>query len=269
MVIGPKHPPAHSVGSWVVVLGGSSGIGLACAEEFVSRGINVVAVHRDFRSRTEELDRIWGRLRSYDADLLTFNRDAVNLASMNDLIGEFKEVLVPGSVRMLIHSISKGNLKRMNPGDDQRMRRQDLELTLSAMSWSLYDWTMGLLEADLFSTDARILGLSSEGTRKIWPYYAAVANAKSSMESLIRHMAYELAPKGIRVNGIRAGITRTPSLDRIPGHEQLLSDAERRNPSGRITRPEDVARVAYLLSTEEAYWINGAIVPVDGGEGLQ
>jgi NAD(P)-dependent dehydrogenase (short-subunit alcohol dehydrogenase family) len=79
-------------------------------------------------------------------------------------------------------------------------------------------------------------------------------------------MAVEFAKYGLRTNLIQAGITATPSLERIPGSDRLLEHAARSNPLGRMTRPADVAGAIYLLCTEEASWINGALLHVDGGE---
>ena len=88
----------------------------------------------------------------------------------------------------------------------------------------------------------------------------------SSLESLATYMAVELGKYGLRTNLIQAGITETPSLKRIPGSKDLIKMSETRNPLGRITKPEDVANVIYLLCTPEAAWINGSLIHVDGGE---
>jgi NAD(P)-dependent dehydrogenase (short-subunit alcohol dehydrogenase family) len=79
-------------------------------------------------------------------------------------------------------------------------------------------------------------------------------------------MAVEFAKYGLTTNLLQAGITATPSLMRIPGSEKLVEYATTHNPSGRMTQPEDVANVVYLLCSDEAAWINGALIHVDGGE---
>ncbi|MDP9047776.1 MAG: SDR family oxidoreductase, partial [Bacteroidota bacterium] len=89
---------------------------------------------------------------------------------------------------------------------------------------------------------------------------------KASLESLAKYMAVEFSPFGIKTNLIQAGITATLSLKKIPGSDKLLDIAKTRNPMGRITQPDDVAKVIYLLCTDEAYWINGSIIHADGGE---
>jgi NAD(P)-dependent dehydrogenase (short-subunit alcohol dehydrogenase family) len=134
------------------------------------------------------------------------------------------------------------------------------------MGTSLLTWVQAVFARGLFAGDARVLGLTSEGNQVAWRGYAAVSAAKVALEAVARSIAVEFAPHGIRANVIQAGVTDTPALRMIPGHERMLEVAAARNPGGRLTRPEDVAEVVCLLATPEAAWINGAIVPVDGGE---
>ena len=120
-----------------------------------------------------------------------------------------------------------------------------------------------------FSSDTRIISFTSEGSHKAWTNYAAVGAAKAALESLTRSIALEFAPYGIRANCIQAGVVDTQSLRRIPNVEQILKIAIARSPFKRLTTPEDVARVVGLLCSPEAGWINGAIIPVDGGVHIQ
>jgi NAD(P)-dependent dehydrogenase (short-subunit alcohol dehydrogenase family) len=143
---------------------------------------------------------------------------------------------------------------------------QDLSRTIHSMGTSLLGWAQSLLRRGLFAPDARVLGLTSEGNALAWKGYAAVAAAKLALESLSRSMAVELAPYGIRSNLIQAGVSDTPGLRAIPGSEHLKAQALARNPFGRLTTPLDVANAIYLLCRDEAAWINGEIIRVDGGE---
>jgi enoyl-[acyl-carrier protein] reductase III len=154
----------------------------------------------------------------------------------------------------------------MSAGSNETLSVEDIQYTTYAMSTSLLDWSRELLTAGLFQTDGRIVGLTSEGAHKHWDGYAAVSIAKSSLESLSTYMAVELGRFGLKTNLIQAGITETPSLNKIPGSEKLVQIAKERNPLGRITQTKDVADVIYLLCTDEAAWINGSVIHVDGGE---
>ena len=90
--------------------------------------------------------------------------------------------------------------------------------------------------------------------------------AKAALENICRSMATELAVFGIRTNVIQASVTETPSFKMIPGNEKIKEETLKRNPFKRLTTTEDVANAIYLLCTDEAAWINGAILHVDGGE---
>jgi enoyl-[acyl-carrier protein] reductase I len=146
------------------------------------------------------------------------------------------------------------------------LQTDDFQLTIQAMGISLYDWTNAIFEARLFSDDARVISFTSEGNTKAWKNYAAVSAAKVTLEAITRNIALEYAPFGIRANCIQAGVTDTASLRMIPGSDEIKKHSLLRNPFNRLTLPEDVANVVYLLSKDEAAWINGTIITVDGGE---
>ena len=169
-------------------------------------------------------------------------------------------------MRVLVHSVAKGNLKPMITLDKHSLKNDDFHLTIDAMAISLYDWTKALFEHELFATDARIISFTSEGNSKAWRNYAAVSAAKVALEAITRNIALEFAPYGIRANCIQAGVTDTASLRAIPGSDKIKEHSLLRNPFKRLTTPEDVANVVYLLCKDEAAWINGCVIPVDGGE---
>lgn len=150
--------------------------------------------------------------------------------------------------------------------DRSYLDEDDFARTILSMGTSLLGWTQSIHERGLFDSSARVFGLTSEGNEVAWKGYAAVSAAKVALESLGRSIAVEYGPYGIRCNIIQAGITDTPALRAIPGNEQLVAQARLRNPGGRLTEPSDVANVIYLLSLDEAAWINGDVIRVDGGE---
>ncbi len=150
--------------------------------------------------------------------------------------------------------------------NDNFLEEEDFERTLHAMGTSLVGWTQAVKTRGLFAADARVVALTSEGNRVAWRGYAAVSAAKAALESAARSIAVELGPHGVRCNIVQAGVTRTPALAMIPGSSHLAAGALGRNPMGRLTTPEDVANAICLLATDEAAWINGALLAVDGGE---
>lgn len=143
---------------------------------------------------------------------------------------------------------------------------EDFSNTIYAMGTSFLGWVQDIFQRKMFAEDARVFGLTSEGNSLSWRGYAPVSAAKAVMESISRAIAVEMAPYGIRSNIIQAGITDTPAFRYIPGNAHLAASAVLKNPFKRLTKPEDVANVIALLCTDEAAWINGDIIRVDGGE---
>lgn len=254
---------------WALILGGSSGLGLATARKLAHHGMNIIIIHRDRRSEIADIEEAFEDIRNSDVRLESFNVDAIQKEKRESLIEEITKVLGDsGKIRTLVHSIAKGNLKPMN-GEGPVLENIDFQLTLDAMALSLYDWTQAVYKAKLFSKDARVISFTSEGSQKAWPNYGAVSVAKAALESITRSMALEFAPFGIRANCIQAGVTVTRSFQMIPGSETLREHALKHNPFKRLTIPKDIANVVYLLSRDEASWITGTIIPVNGGEHLK
>ncbi len=253
-----------------MVLGGSSGLGLATAKKLAKVGFDIIIVHRDRSVDMQLINQEFETITLSKVRLLTLNRDALNIEKREAILAEIKEFLGgEGKIKVMVHSIAKGNLKPMNSSDEHTLNNSDFHITLEAMAISLYDWTKALSELKLFDHDARIISFTSEGNRRAWRNYAAVSAAKAALEAITRNIALEFAPLGIKANCIQAGITETRSFQMIPGHELLKKKALARNPMGKLTTPEDIANVVFLLTTKEAQWINGTVIKVDGGESLQ
>lgn len=305
---------AFDDGSWALILGGSSGFGLATARKLAEQGMNLCIVHRDRRGQMRTIEPEFEKLRGLGVGFRSWNVDATSNEKRQGVLEEIGSVMGEGGkVRVLLHSIAFGNLKLIAPekplprsaphalaaklgvdsealiaasdellaeGEDgvhslvtlptysstSYLDEDDFARTILSMGTSLLGWTQGLFERDLFAPSARIFGLTSEGNEVAWKGYAAVSSAKVALEALARSIAVEYGPYGIRCNVIQAGITDTPALRAIPGNELLVAQARLRNPGGRLTQPRDVANVIYLLSLDEAGWINGELIRVDGGE---
>ena len=255
-------------GSWAIILGGSSGFGLAAVEKLAAHSMNVAVLYRETALVERPLKESLKKLAADNGvTILPYNINAIDAGVRKNFIEEAAAIIPKNGVKLLLHSIARGNLKPLI-GDDNtgELTVDDIQLTTYAMATSMLDWAKDLLKAGFFDADGRIIGLTSEGSTKYWPGYAAVSVAKSSLESLNTYMAIELGKYGLKTNLIQAGITATPSLKRIPESDKLIQAAMKRNPFGRVTQPQDVANVVYLLCTPEAAWINGTVIHVDGGE---
>jgi len=212
------------------------------------------------------IEKEFETIKSTGISFLSFNIDALQPEKQQEIITQIKSKIGSDKVKCLIHSIAKGSLKSMT--SENSLSTDDFLLTINAMAISLYDWTKAVFETELFHQDTRIISFTSEGSLKPIPNYGAVSAAKATLEAISRQIAYEFAEFGIKSNCIQAGVTNTKSLQLIPNSEKIKEIAIKRNPFKRLTEPEDVANVVYLLCKEEAKWINGTIVKVDGGESL-
>jgi enoyl-[acyl-carrier-protein] reductase (NADH) len=169
----------------------------------------------------------------------------------------------------MLHSLAFGTLRPyITRAPEEAITEAQMDMTLAVMGHSLVYWTQDLVRRRLMRRGGKIFAMTSAGGTRVLPNYGAVSAAKAALESHIRQLAMELAPHGIAVNAIRAGVTDTPALRKIPGNEEITATALRKNPSGRLTTTEDVARAIVALSHPGTEWITGNVIGVDGGEDI-
>ncbi len=261
---------------WVLVLGVSSGIGAGCARSFAKQGYGILGVHLDRRSAMPAVEALQAELQACQVQVHFFNANAADDAKRQSVLDAITRLLAPGEqVDVLIHSLAFGSLGPLVAQEQVRpIRRRQLEMTFDVMGASLLWWARDLVEAGLMGADpqrgagGRIFALTSAGTHRVWPSYGPVSVAKATLDAIVRQLAVELAPRRITVNSIMAGVTMTPALTRIPGHEGMVAIAQERNPSGRMTQPEDVGHCILELSRPGTYWMTGNCIRVDGGEDI-
>jgi enoyl-[acyl-carrier protein] reductase I len=249
---------------YALILGGSSGLGLASAKKLATHGMGLFIVHRNTRAEMKAIETAFDEIKAIEAPFYAFNNDVLDKEKRTALITFAREHNIKFSC--VLHSIAKGSLKAMVDIENDTLTEDDFQLTMQYMAYSLLDWVTALHKANVLADDTRIIAFTSEGGQKAWKHYGAVSAAKAALEAIIRNMALEFAPYGIKSNCIQAGVTITQSMQRIPGSDLLQDYTIKRNPFKRMTTPEDVANVVYLLCKKEAAWINGSIIPVDGGE---
>ena len=258
----------NNLNNWGLILGGSSGLGFATAQKMASEGMNLIILHRDRRSAMSEIEKRFDTLRAFDVRIEVFNVDAVSDIKINALVNTFFDLINGAKIKLLVHSIAKGNLKSISKNADS-LKKDDFLITIESMGISLYSWAQALLKNNLFEEDARIISFTSEGSSRVQPNYAAVSAAKSALESISRSLALELAPYNIKANCLQPGTTDTQALRMIPNHQEIIDYSLLRNPYQRLTLPEDVANVVFLMTMKESGWINGTVIPVNGGEHLR
>lgn len=250
---------------WVVILGASSGFGAATARAFAQQGHPIFGVHLDRRVQAKQINQLVDELKGYGVEVHFENQNAASDQARADMVSKLKGVCGNRHVQVFMHSLAFGTLRPFIDANNAIGRRH-LEMTMDVMANSLLYWVQDLISSDLLSNGGRIYAMTSSGSLSAWPSYGAVSAAKSALESHIRQLALELAPLGITANAIMAGVTQTPALDKIPGAEKIAQIAMERNPSGRLTTPEDVAAALVDLSGSGTYWMTGNVIRVDGGE---
>lgn len=256
--------------TYAVILGASSGFGGAAAVELARHGVNIIGIHLDRAATMHMAEEVQQAVRAHGAEAHFFNINAVDAAQRSGVLDRVAEIFSQkpdATVRVLLHSLAFGALRPLVAAEAKdELRQAQIEMTMNVMANSLVYWTQDLVHRGMLRRGGRVFAMTSAGSHRVLPMYGAVSAAKAALESYCRQLAFELGEHGIGVNAIQAGVTDTPALRKIPGTEQIITSALERNPTGRLTTPEDVARVIALLSSDEAAWINASVLTVDGGE---
>jgi enoyl-[acyl-carrier protein] reductase III len=260
---------------WALVLGASSGFGAATGLALAKAGYPIVGVHLDLRGTLPFAMDNRDRMAAAGVPVVFHNVNAADAdkraAVIADITRRFDERRADGKdpfIAVFLHSLAFGTTLSYIGGspDEREVNQKQLEMTADVMAHSMVYWVHDLFHAGLIASGSRLFAMTSEGAVRVVPTYGPVSAAKAALESHCRQLALELIGHGITVNAIRAGVTDTPALRRIPGHEELIKVATARNPGGRMTRPEDVAEAIVALASPRLGWMTGNTIGVDGGE---
>ena len=261
---------------WALILGASSGMGEATAIALAKAGYHIAGVHLDFRAALAHVDEVKAKIEATGREALYINMNAADdekraaaIATLAERFGQSRAAGRHPYLRVVMHSLAFGTLLPFIAEDPKAaISRKQLEMTLDVMANSLVYWTQDLYRAGLLEQGSKVYAMTSEGSTRTVPTYGAVSAAKAALESHCRQLATEMARKGsgITVNAIRAGVTITPALMKIPEHDAIIEASVRRNPSGRMTTPGDVAAAIVALSGDGLDFVTGNVIGVDGGE---
>jgi enoyl-[acyl-carrier protein] reductase III len=239
-------------GASIFVTGGSRGIGKAIALRFAELGAARVAI---------------GYLRNDTAaeaaaeELSTAGTEPVLVRGNVSSDRVVREVAELGSLDALVHNAATGVIR---PGLEVEKKHWDW--TLDANAHAL----LGLAQAaaPAMRPGSSIVAISSLGSIRVLENYVLVGTSKAALESLVRYLAVELAPRGIRVNAISAGVVETEALEHFPNREEMLRKAREQTPAGRMVEPADVADAVAWLCSPGAEMVRGQTLVVDGGYSL-
>jgi len=238
-------------GASVFVTGGSRGIGKAIALAFARLGASHVAI--GYLRSDAAAEETAEELRALGAEPVLVRGNI----SSERVLGE---VAALGPLDVLVHNAASGVIRPALETEDKHW-----DWTLGANARALL--ALARVAAPAMPAGSSIVGISSLGSQRVLENYTLVGTSKAALEALVRYLAVELAPRGIRVNAVSAGVVETGALDHFPNREQMLEEGAR-NPAGRLVTPEDVAATVAFLCSPGAEMIRGQTVVVDGGYSL-
>ena len=236
----------------VLVTGGTRGIGKAIALRLVSLGAKRVAL--GYLRNDAAAEQAAGEVRAAGAEPLLVRG---NVAS-DRVVAEFA---THGPFAAVVHNAATGVIRAALETEDKHW-----DWTLAANARALLSLARAC--APDMGPGSSIVGVSSLGSTRVLENYVLVGTSKAALESVVRYLAVELAPRGIRVNAVSAGVVETEALDHFPNREQMLGAARERTPAGRMVEPEDVAGAVAYLCSPDADMVRGQTLIVDGGYSL-
>ncbi len=261
---------------WALILGASSGMGEATALTLAANGYRIAGVHLDFRAALGHVEEIKAKIADLGSEALYFNMNAADDEKRAGALAAIRERFDRSAaegrtpyIRVVMHSLAFGSLVPFLSEDPKAgVDRKKMEMTQDVMANSLVYWVQDLWRGGFLAPGSKIYAMTSEGSTRVVPSYGVVSSAKAALESHTRQLAMELARlgTGVTANTIRAGVTVTPALMKIPERDAIIEAATRRNPTGRMTTPQDVANTILALSGEGTEFISGEVIGVDGGE---
>ncbi len=238
-------------GASVLVTGGSRGIGKAIALRLAREGATRVAI--DYFRSDNAAEQTAEELRALGAEpvLLRGNVASQRIAS---------EVAALGPLDVLVHNAATGVIRPALESEDKHW-----DWTHATNARALLSLTRAAAPA--MPAGSSIVAVSSLGSSRVLRDYALVGTSKAALEALVRYLAVELGPRGIRVNAVSGGVVETDALDHFPERERMLAYG-RDNPAGRLVTPEDIAGAVAFLCSPDAEMVRGHVLVVDGGFSL-
>lgn len=258
-------------GQWAVVLGVSSGSGLAIARAVAADpGLHVFGAHRG--NWPEQVATLERELAGLDRRCVSYIGDAGTVEGTQAALDLLARTAPAGSVRLFVHAIANASLGLFLPGGEgafRQFRPQNFHKTMDSMANSFAWWAQGLHDRGLLAPGAQLLGLTNPISESMIHNFGLITAAKAALEVYVRHLAWELGPRGYRVNLLNYGTVDTPAVKRAftPEKWQRFCDVVAQAiPARRMLTTPEVGQLVTWLLRPEAHWFNGATIDFTGGQ---
>jgi enoyl-[acyl-carrier protein] reductase III len=236
----------------VLVTGGTRGIGKAIALRLVSEGAARVVL--GYMRNDAAAEAAAEEVRTAGAEPVLVRG---NVASEKVIA----ELATHGPYAVVVHNAATGVIKPALETEDKHW-----DWTLNANARALLSLARAC--APDMQSGSSIVAISSLGAQRVLENYVLVGTSKAALESVVRYLAVELAPRGIRVNAVSAGVVETDALDHFPNREEMLRVGKTRTPAGRLVEPDDIAGAVAYLCSPDAEMVRGHTLILDGGYSL-
>jgi len=239
-------------GRFVVVTGGTRGIGKAIALRLVSEGATRVIL--GYMRNDKAARAAAAEIREAGTELVLVRG---NIASEKVIA----EIASHGPYAVVVHNAATGVIEAALETEDRHW-----DWTLNANARALLSLARACVPD--MESGSSIVAISSLGAQRVLENYVLVGTSKAALESVVRYLAVELAPRGIRVNAVSGGVVETEALDHFPNREEMLRSGKTRTPAGRLAEPADIAGAVAFLCSPDAQMVCGHTLIVDGGYSL-
>jgi enoyl-[acyl-carrier protein] reductase III len=240
-------------GKVALVTGAARGIGRAIAHKLAAAGCDVVA---NYYNSHDEAEALCAEVRGMGRRACALQASVGDPSSLDELFAELPKHF--DHVDIVVSNAASGVLK---PAMEMSLKHWRWCLETNALALNL----LAQRAVPMMPAGGRIIAMTSLGSTRAIPNYGFIGASKAALEALVRALAQELGPRGIRVNAVNAGVVDTDALSHFPNRDELLASYARRSPAGPVLTPQDVAGAVYLLCLPEAAMVNGHTLVVDGG----
>jgi len=244
---------APLAGQVALVTGAARGIGRAIAHKLAQGGADVAV---NYYNSHDEAEALCVEMRALGRRAVAIQGSVGVPDSVDEIFAEFRKHF--DRCDIVVSNAASGVLK---PVMDMGLKHFRWCMETNALAVNL----LAQRAVPLMQGGGRIIAMSSLGASRAMPDYGFIGASKAALEALVRALAQELGPRGIRVNTVSAGVVDTDALTHFPNRAELLANFAHRTPAGPVLTPADVAGAVYLLCLPEAAMINGHTLVVDGG----